>query len=103
MTADRLREAARVLRERAEAANNRAQWRALPDVHDGESTIAVGDFSVAQVYTIEDGAYIATVHPGVGKALAVLLDYEAAVCDLPSVVPVSPMLAVADAILGSAT
>ena len=85
---ERLREAGKVLRERAKAADilsDREPWAIWPDlteggfVHVGNAggVIPEGEFAiegehnlVAKVYTPELAHYIATMHPGVGLALA---------------------------------
>ena len=70
MTADRLREAAKVLRERAEAAN-RVQPITLPRLRDMTEP---GHFhhTLLQV----EVEYVQTMHPGVGLALADWLDAQ---------------------------
>lgn len=84
MSADRLREAAKVLRERAEAATAPDEMhpygnRALPalpaSAHPDEVRGLLGGTW---------GDYYATVHPGVGLALADWLDAEA---DVPYYTP----------------
>jgi hypothetical protein len=111
MSAERLREAARVLRERAEAAGEQAST--LSHHKTGTSLDAL-----PPVTWYGDGAdwrdpecrYIATTHPGVGLALADLLDHEAyrisrtldAVTGRTWHQAHPSVLAVADAILGGA-
>ena len=92
MSADRLREAAKVLRERAEAATpgpwqHGEDWAAISA--DSDSVVhayyqrpceACGNdiYDEASVaVSVMDAAYIATMHPGVGLALADWLDAEA--------------------------
>jgi hypothetical protein len=83
MSADELRRAAATLRERANAAQpgpwesgERCVW-SHADIPDG---VVVGDAAGGGgVYYDADGAYIATVHPGVGLALADWLDHYASV------------------------
>jgi hypothetical protein len=92
MSADLLREAATTLRERAEAATP-GPWSHYPDtfrtdipVHRLGSNAAqdaggVGDVGLTPAehpHGFADAAYIATVHPGVGLALADWLDDVAA-------------------------
>lgn len=77
---DDLRSAAQVLRERAEAATA-GSWHADAwEIYSGH----VGGLWVAESCDTDDppraegnGRYIATVHPGVGLALAQLLDEHA--------------------------
>lgn len=108
MSADRLREAARVLRERAEAATpgpwcDEYSGRTGPVVMDAESRNALDHVAKCSHFRGRiDAAYIATMHPGVGLALADWLDYAAATlpaCDCQW--PHEPF-AVADLILGGA-
>ena len=86
MSALRLGEAARVLRERAEAATP-GPWTVVPGAsnvwhfpEEGTPTLVVGGTGAARVQRrstearLSDAAYIATVHPGVGLALADWLD-----------------------------
>ena len=72
MSADRLREAARVLRERAETVIARR------DDNPGRAIdIFVHYYECRSTYSdalARDAAYIATMHPGVGLALADWLD-----------------------------
>lgn len=111
MSADRLREAARVLRERARTATPwpwvthpvgaRADVRGLPEntSHDyrGNAVATAGD-SEFGACPAKDAHYIATMHPGVGLALAELLDGLA--CDSPWDFRHDNALAIADLILG---
>ena len=89
MSADRLREAARVLRERAEAARDAlgtAPWtftgigwnNVQGTTYDGGN----GGTELASTITEETAAYIATMHPGVGLALADWLDGAASNAEL---------------------
>jgi len=80
MSTDRLRQAANVLRERAEKATP-GPWREEysgktgPVVLDVESHNALDHVAKCCHYRAGfDAAYIATVHPGVGLALADMLD-----------------------------
>ena len=78
MSTDRLREAARVLRERAEAttwAPECGGWW-LPFVRSA-FPVAEADVTVAEARDGGTAAYIATMHPGVGLALADWLDNAA--------------------------
>lgn len=97
MNADRLKEAARVLRERAEAATPKGHthpWlytdATYGDPADGPTHVAVtccgaNGVEVRHFLHADDGShetsetarYIATMHPGVGLALADWLDVEA--------------------------
>ena len=83
MSADRLREAARVLRERAEAATP-GPWLHIPASVCGPGTLGGGmtgdpeeHVYMGNQHPPEDAAYIATMHPGVGLALADWLDTAA--------------------------
>mgnify|MGYP007080537939 CR=1 FL=1 len=124
MSAARLREAARVLRERAGSATE-GPWAAWTDqdgqphmhfllmvgnadavIPDGEAWIEDVDVNpVAHCYTPEDRAYISTANPVVGLALADWLDAEAGTETLRGLDPHSgpAALAVADAILGESS
>lgn len=79
MSADRLREAARVLREDATAATRGAPgpWRTWI-TSDRKWTIvdsnSHGNIAPARCVDDDVAAYIATMHPGVGLALADWLD-----------------------------
>jgi hypothetical protein len=83
MSADLLRQAATVLRERADAATP-GPWTALPGAGNvwrfpdegSPSLIARGGHEGPSP---ADAAYIATMHPGVGHALADWLDNEASI------------------------
>lgn len=106
MTADRLREAARVLRERAEAATpgpwcDEYSGRTGPVVMDAASRNALDHVAKCSHFRDRsDAAYIATMHPVVGLALANWLDAQAdTTCDCG----VDEFaLAVANLILGTA-
>lgn len=85
MSADRLREAARVLRERADRAYGEP-WRADPP----NAVVWTGNDDEFPTVYVNGGlyanqgrtaAYIATMHPGVGLALADWLDDAAANAD----------------------
>ena len=82
MTADRLREAARVLREDATAATHGAPgpWRTWI-TSDRKWTIvdsnSHGTLAPARCVDDDVATYIATMHPGVGLALADWLDTAA--------------------------
>jgi hypothetical protein len=86
MSADLLREAAEVLRERAEDANP-DPWRADRNaVRTGRDALALTydiHFGNDTDQTSKDATYIATMHPGVGLALADWLELAAngACCD----------------------
>lgn len=85
MSADRLREAARVLREDSEAASRSDAegpwtWRVTGDKKWAVVMDADGSW-MAQVDDDDRAAYIATMHPGVGLALADWLDNAAANVD----------------------
>ena len=79
MSAARLREAEKVLRERAEAATP-GPWEAYArysplcgaifGVHNLVDDLTDVDVVESQEVTAVDAAYIATMHPGVGLALA---------------------------------
>jgi hypothetical protein len=83
VSADLLRKAAEILRERAKAATQ-GEWKA-----DGAEVHALFRGLGYYLAVIEDdetrpvdAAYIATMHPAVGLALADWLDDEAGRCDL---------------------
>ena len=85
MSADLLRKAATILRERAEAATP-GEWRDIPMGSEGSTILAdppVGRPSittsrrVGRCPSFADAEYIATMHPDVGLALADLLAQEA--------------------------
>jgi hypothetical protein len=93
MSADLLRKAAEILRKRAEAATP-GPWSHYPDtfrsdmpVHRLGSNAAqnaggIGDVGLTpaeHAHGLADAAYIATMHPGVGLALADWLDSVARV------------------------
>ena len=81
MSADRLRQAARVLRERAEAASE-GEWRPFRSGLKGVDAAWIVDSGPTFIASTQidsergkaDATYIATVHPGVGLALADWLD-----------------------------
>lgn len=92
MSAQRLRDAAKVLRERAEAATP-GPWRAMEyDNYPGDEGVAllgsastvtgshmIGYFHVGEQAQMEaDGAIAATMHPGVALVLADWLDVAGA-------------------------
>ena len=98
MSADLLREAATILRERAEAATL-GPWRDIPMGSEGSTIIADPPAAKPSIITsrrvgrfpeFADAMYAATVQPAVGLALADLLDIEATrlddttVCDAPT-------------------
>lgn len=122
MSAARLREAAKVLRERAEAATPgpwvthpvgaRADVRGLPEntSHDyrGNAVATAGD-SEFGACPAKDAHYIATMHPGVGLALADWLEaqgthvgsyYCETQCELDGCDETKTALRLADLILG---
>lgn len=92
MSAQRLRDAAKVLRERAEAADilaDREPWAVWPDltedgyvyvgnaggvIPEGQISVDGEHNAVAKVYTPELADLIRTMHPGVALALADWLD-----------------------------
>ena|SRR5690606_5605766 len=88
MSADRLREAAKVLRERAEAASEGPWWdirAGLPGT-DAEWIVDSDPTFIASTHIDSDrgksdATYIATMHPGVGLALADWLDADADLSD----------------------
>lgn len=128
MSADKLRQAAKVLRERAESATP-GPWEAYRRNHplygpifglhniDPVADLIDGDVVESQDVAAGDVDYIATMHPGVGLALADWLDTVGAdewahgpscliPCDECDDDPYAPharrALAVADLILGGA-
>lgn len=118
MSAQRLRDAAKTLRERAEAATP-GPWRAMEhDNYPGDEGVAllgsaptvtgshmIGYFHVGEQAQMEaDGALAATMHPGVALALAQVLEslaFDREVNDEIDGRTWSELLAVADLILGS--
>lgn len=78
MSAERLREAARVLREGAAILDDKGpwSWHVTGDRKWAVVTRDDGEW-MAQVDDDDRAVYIATMHPGVGLALADLLDMEA--------------------------
>jgi len=88
MTAELLRDAAKVLRERAEKATP-GPWHAegkvgqTKEIHAGPGMLrGIGrDLAVAERVFGRDANYILTMHPGVGLALADWLESMAAVWD----------------------
>ena len=81
MTAELLREAATLLRERAEAAREvggKGSWR----VHETGYTVMDGaGLDIGTVATEAESTYIATMYPGVALAVADWLDAEATTLD----------------------
>lgn len=85
MSADELRQAAATLRERAEKAAD-GPWT-FQTYGNGHPPLVIGsdrggDIAVAETLDkphLSDARYIATVHPGVGLALADWLDAEAGI------------------------
>lgn len=117
MSAERLREAAKVLRERAQAATP-GPWGVIDEV-DGiragqpvvvsatksgdryaRRVVSVGQTRPHVQPAIPNVAYIATMHPGVGLALADWLDRVATHTGRYTGVMVDDALRVADLILG---
>ena len=100
-TPDRLREAARVLRERAEAATP-GLWTAVEGA-SGQWWVEIQSRAdIALELAGADARYIATMSPPVALALAdVLDDYFAAFTADPDFIP-PVAFAVADTILGGA-
>ena len=89
MSAQRLHEAARVLRDHIEGLpTDEARWDDA--------------FPVSRVYADKSTYERLIVHPGVGLALADLLDSQARTCDKYGVVVPSSTTTLADLILGSA-
>ncbi len=109
MSADRLREAARVLRERAEGADD-GPW-----TYDGQTVWNYWPGTAATATGLwENGTYIATVDPAFGLAVADVLDEVAGLAQglegdwlwkqPPGLVRIrDKALAVADAVLGDAS
>lgn len=117
MSAERLREAARVLRERAEAATP-GPWALFDDDSYGppnlDEPMLCSHAPIVRNIVVENGEitrpnadYIATMHPGVGLALADWLDKYADLLDRardinrPAYADQARADAVADQILGS--
>ena len=108
MSADRLREAAALLRERAGAAPG-GPWvySETGNIVDGPTGVEVRSHETGRpvmtgAYDSHDGyaaAYIAMMQPPVAMALADWLDHAAEASDYGEVCPGDP-LAVTDAILG---
>ena len=93
-----LREAARLMRERAEAATpGGPRWESAPDEWGSVRYIfpADSDSAIASVPAVADAEHIASWHPDVALAVADLLDVLADPADMPAA------LAVARAYLGS--
>lgn len=129
MSAERLREAAKVLRERAGAATPGPWSFGGAGVADAEGRIPIAitspdhfaygdggwstkpDFMAGIRQNAGNGTWVATMHPGVGLALADLLGATARAARLAGVAAKHPealsirgkALAVADAILGGAS
>ena len=111
MSADHLREAAKVLRESAEAATQGAELDRYPH-GGGRLAIFAKDETrtlVADFYQEGDREFYAMMHPGVGLALADLLDaqaehiamyYCATQCEPDGCDETKAALTVADLILG---
>lgn len=113
MSAERLREAARVLRERAEVADvhpkNQLPWMVDPD--SPRTVLAPKDVDgydgllIARQVEPPNASYVVTMHPGVGLALADWLDDYASWVevfrDTARTRENTPALRVADQILGS--
>jgi hypothetical protein len=111
MSSARIKEAAELLRVRAEAATP-GPW-VTDHAEDVVSTTANSNPWVAHPYkhgrTAHDATFIATMHPGVALALADWLDVMAAFVQSGNDVPgmrgrgLTEALALADAILGTTT
>ena len=103
MSADRLREAAKVLREQAEAATP-GPWRSVQGASGDLWWVELPNTAdVALDLHGENATYIATMHPGVGLALADWLD-DLADHDASDLMPMERgALFLADLILGSAS
>lgn len=115
MSADLLRRAAALMRERAEAATM-GTWRVVPINGDKRADIRTEpelgyDYRGTAVATaadsefgavpMRDAVYIASLHPAVALALAFALDEEAGTnFDPPELIDQSPLVAVARAYLG---
>ena len=117
VTAARLREAAALMRERAEAATP-GPWRfsdseAVNDVWDGGMVVVSGDADpIANVQDewyendpvepapVNDAAHIASWHPAVALVVAGWLDACALVCEIKPDATKAHALAVANAYLG---
>ena len=107
MSADRLREAAKVLRERATAATpgpwqgrDGASWAAQVCVLDGDGhPVAATSMTESVPSALSDATYIATMHPGVGLALAEWLNQAALHTDEPNPLT-NRAVQIADLILG---
>lgn len=106
MSAEKLREAAKALREVAEAATPGDKWQVgHPRRCSSAKAVEIEYLShvYAQAYTGTEAnaRYIATMAPPVALALADLLDWLAKANENGVIVGASPALAVADAILGA--
>lgn len=109
MSAERLREAARVLRERAGFATP-GPWEfqpwstyALPSGDYAESILMSAhafDGEITRDLPDHDGDYIATMHPGVALAIAAWLEATAEVIVDDEEPVVMAAVSVADAVLG---
>jgi hypothetical protein len=108
MSGDVLRRAARLMRERAEAASP-APWRNEPgsvgrqaDGKPWPSTYVAHSANLPRfkVHSVADAEHIASWHPAVALAVADWLAYEAAFCEVEDVPPSPQAVAVARAYLG---
>lgn len=103
--AEQMRLAARLLRERT-ALIDPGPWAVVPNPPEqfGSLELVQGaDWAVARA-KVGEGAYIATMHPGVGRAVADWLEVEAAIAarHLPDDSgAIYPALAVAREVLGT--
>lgn len=79
MSAEMLREAAALMRKRAEAATD-GPWRLAPG-SDGQGW-GSDTYDVGEAWRPADVEYIAAMHPGVALALADLLEEEAEIVGL---------------------
>lgn len=103
MTAARLREAAKVLRERAKAATPGPWWNGVSLGNVVFSSTGLDDdIAVTEGFGKRaDAAYIALVHPLVGLALADWLDDEACRIEMTGVRLFESPMRLADLILGT--
>ena len=101
MSADRLREAAALLRERAEETHD-GPWDHVVSASGDHSWVERRNIeTIVETRDIGTSAYIAMMHPPVAKAFADWLDHAAEASDYGEVWPdTREPLAVADAILG---
>ena len=109
MSAQRLRDAAKVLRELAEAATpgpwyqgRDGQYESLRDVYSQREPDDDDSHDIATyIWSDADAAYIATMHPGVALALADWLEHQSGYRRGEHVWSTDNALRVADLILGA--